>query len=158
MLNDKNDALEVVNPSKRFSNITDIIESNFFIYDSELNSMYNNVKELYETFKLAKKRFERKDTLQVSKSFVDYKQKLNDCIKYPYVLYDFIYLDTRICVTQYKKKYHVYSTYKPSQKLDVKKSYAEKLYGDFDNLESAKKLFADLVKEYCLNEVLRDLL
>ena len=87
----------------------------YLISDYELNCCFNDIKNLYDTFRLAKKRFERKDTLQIAPSQKKYMQAVVDSIKYPYVLYDFVDKNVRICIVQNKKKYYVFClNYTPS--------------------------------------------
>lgn len=89
----------------------------YLISDYELNCCFKDIKNLYDTFRLAKKRFERKDTLQIAPSQKKYMQAVVDSIKYPYVLYDFVDKNVRLCVVQNKKRYYVYAlNYRPSNR------------------------------------------
>ena len=50
--------------------------SQYLISDYELNCCFKDIKNLYDTFRLAKKRFERKDTLQIAPSQKKYMQAI----------------------------------------------------------------------------------
>lgn len=120
----------------------------YLISDYELNCCFNDIKNLYDTFRLAKKRFERKDSLQISPSQKKYMQAVVDSIKYPYVLYDFVDKNVRICVVQNKKKYYVYClNYIP------KSSYSHKagqvgFYCESDNIAKTCEQWTFVLQDY----------
>lgn len=150
----KNDFPDI--PPSRYGSIADLLGSTFLISDSELNMCFSNIKNIYEIFKDAKKRFERRDSLNVSRSAVEYMQLKKDCHSYPYVLYDFVSHNVRICLTQYKKKYSVCCIGFTPQNYERLPYVGKNLYGSFDLLSDASQAFLDFVRDY-LRQVFKDL-
>ena len=135
---------------KRFSKISDLMGSKFLFFDSELQSMYNNVEELYQTMKNVKKRFDRKETLRISKTQTEYMQLYEDSKKYPYVLYNFICLDFNIAISRLFHTYYIYCNsgekkFKPDLERFYKYPY---FYGGFDTLNEAVYYFKRTVLQY----------
>lgn len=124
------------------------INSKFLFYDYELTDCYNSVKALWDIFKRVKKRFDRKETLTISKSVCDFLQLKKDAELYPYVLYDFKCHSMRVCIIQRYKQYFVYCSCPNYKKVyDKYKSEwkAPDLYGGYDRLSDCVPLFVSIV-------------
>lgn len=120
-------------------------------YDWELEKSFADVKRLYDTFKRAKKRFERKETIQISKSMCDYIQKCKDVELNPYILYKFDFGSDRICLCQERKIYYVYVSVSDLSIYKQKFSDCFKFgnfFGGYDTLSSAITLYAEMVMFY----------
>lgn len=124
------------------------LNSKFLYYDYELVDCFNAVKNLYDIFKRVKKRFDRKDTLTISKSVCDFLQLKRDSDLYPYVLYDFKCHTVRICIIQKNKRYYTYVSC-PNTRLVYDKYKSEwkdiDLYGGYDRLSDCVPLFLSIV-------------
>ena len=131
-----------------------IANPRFLFYDYELVDCYNAVKNLYDVFKRVHKRFERRETLTLSKSVCDFIQLQKDVDLYPYVLYDFKCHSSRVCIFQKSKKYYVYVSV-PNDKAVYKKYQADwkdsDLYGGYDRLSDCVSLFMSIVNFVCVN-------
>lgn len=131
-----------------------VLNPKFLFYDYELQDLFNSVKNLYDIFKRSKKRFDRKDTLTISKSVCDFLQLQKDADLYPYVLYDFKCCSSRVCIFQKCKRYYVYVSVPNSQLVYKKYSKEWKdsdLYGGFDRLSDCVSLFISIVNFVCVN-------
>lgn len=146
---------EFLKPESRFSRIEDLAKGQCLFFDVELTQCFSQIKSLYDTFKNARKRFERKDTLQISSSATQYMQNVRDSQLYPYVLYDFVNKDVRICVHRLHHKYYVYVVgYSPDTRFYH--SVEPYHYGGFDDLSDACQMFLDIVRDYlrfCFKEL-----
>ena len=139
---------------KDFPPMSKRINSKFLYYDYELCDCFNAIKTLYDIFKRVKKRFDRKDTLTISKSVADWLQLKRDSDLYPYVLYDFKCNSSRICIIQHAKRYYVYVNVPNSNAIYKKyecdwKDYD--LYGGYERLSDCVSLYISIVNFVCVN-------
>lgn len=130
------------------------LNSKFLFYDYELTDCYNSIKALWDIFKRVKKRFDRKDTLTISKSVCDFLQLKKDADLYPYVLYDFKCHSMRVCIIQRQKRYFVYCSCPNWRKVYAKYKGDWKdldIYGGYDRLSDCVPLFVSMVNFLCVN-------
>lgn len=130
------------------------INPKFLYYDYELVDCFNAVKNLYDIFKRVKKRFDRKDTLTVSKSVADFLQLQKDADLYPYILYDFKCNTVRVCVIQHSKRYYVYvsaANPEPIQKKFKAEWLGYDFFGNYDRLKDSLSLFLSIVSFCSMN-------
>lgn len=119
------------------------------IYDKELEVLFNNVKSMYDILKLAKERFLRKDSINISKSVTQYMQKIKDLEDYPYALYTFLHRNVKICIVQKRKRFHVFAIGARFFDVFQKEFYQPDMYGDFDNLSDCIELYDEIVRWFC---------
>lgn len=120
-------------------------------YDKDLEAIRKDVKHLSDILKNMILRYDRHETLQIAKSTFDYITQREMYAVYPNMYYDFRFGDTRICIGQKrknnKKKYFVSCVgYKPSWKFN--KLITELGYGEFEDIEEAKKLMFGIVDDF----------
>lgn len=132
-------------PDSRYSDIASLLKGQCLFLDAELSACWRAVKSLYDIFKVAKKRFDRRDTLQVSSSVAQFYQFTQDSVRYPYVLYDFIHKSDRICIVQNKGVYKVFCS-SPLKNFEPDES--KLFYGHFDNLSDCVNYWFDMVRSY----------
>lgn len=135
-----------------YKHVTDFLDNTHcLIFDTELDTLYKNVKNMYDILKLAKERFQRKDTLNISSSIAKYMENVNDIDKYPYVLYQFLHRNVKICITQYKKRYYVYAVGWDFLSHFRKYVYQnnKSLFGGYMSLSDTIELYDDMVRSYC---------
>lgn len=138
-------------PQPRFPSLSDMMTDKVLVFDYELNNTYKQIKNIYDVFTRAKKRFERRQTLNLAKSAVEYIQLQKDKEKYPYVLYDFVCDTVRICICHYRSLYHISVVgWQPVLRFGVvrSKTGVPTLYCDFENLDEAAQCFCDVVRDY----------
>lgn len=146
-------------PLPRYPTLSDSMTDKVLVFDFELNNIYKQVKNIYEVLTRSKKRFERRETLNLAKSAVEYIQLQHDKDKYPYVLYDFVCDTVRICICHYKDFYHISIIgWNPSLQFGLYRSSTgiNSLYGDYEELDEAAQAFLDCVRDY-MREVFREL-
>lgn len=144
-------------PSSPFDKL--MSSSNYLLYDVELKDLFKDIKHSYDVMRRVYDRFIRRDQLNVAPSVAKYMQVLKDLDKYPYTLYYFVHRDVKICISQFKKRYHVYvANFVPSPDFDEYKYRGDpRFYGDYVNLSDAVPLFERLIHN-CLQRVLGVLL
>lgn len=107
--------------------LLDLIEKHCLFFDSELRVAHKLVKELSDIFKRVYKRFERRETLQITASVARYMELDNEIQHYPHLLYDFKCRDVRICICKIRGIYHILC-------LNFRPSFsATRLKPDFDD-------------------------
>lgn len=128
-----------------------ICRSQLLFSDYEMSRCFKIIKELFDVFKRAKKRFDRKETLRVSPTVSQFVQMSKDSEDYPYILNDFRFEGKRICICQYKKHYYVYCDI-DDETLSYFRNYKNysmpNFYGDFSTLCEAQSLFLSIVNRY----------
>lgn len=133
-----------------YENLHDVLsKTHCLIYDVELDSLYASAKNMYDILKLAKERFLRKDSINISKSVCEYMQKIKDLEDYPYSLYTFLHRNVKICIIQKKKRFHVFAIGADFFNVFQKDFYQPDLYGDFDNLSDCIELYDEFVRWFC---------
>lgn len=134
--------------------IDDVSHHQYLFADFELNRLTSLVKELYDTFKRAKKRFDRKETLELSPSLCKYIQSRVDALEHPFILYSFVNDGQKVMVYQHKKKYYVYCNFSVSKRFSCYRTgFNSELYGNFDFLADAVQLFLNIVCDYTLDKI-----
>ena len=126
-------------------------------YDSELRRLSKLFDEQYKIFKNIKKRAERRQTIQISKSLFDYVEKSRTRFTCPQTFYDFKYDDYRVCIYFYSGKYSILCIgfdFRDGNFRSLDWFGKGKLYGEFKNLSDSLALYCNAV-DYLLNRVLR---
>lgn len=146
-----------IEPPTRIEDIEQKLDSSFVITDKELNAAFKYVKGLYDVFKDAKKRFERRETMNVSSSALKYMQLKRDVVSYPYVLYDFVCENVRCCIVRFKSFYTVCCIgFKPWNNDKTLIPVGRSCYGRFDTLDDCVQGFLDCIRDYlrlCFKEL-----
>ena len=141
-----NDSVE---PPTRLEDIEQKLDSSFIISDKELSAAFKYVKALYDVFKDAKKRFERRDSVYVSSSALKFMQLKRDVVSYPYVLYDFVCDSARCCIVHFHSFYTICCIgFKPWNEDKKLIPMGRSCYGRFDTLEDSVQGFLDCVRDY----------
>ena len=124
-------------------------------YDYDLKELSSSFDSLYKTFKRIRKRAERRQTVQISKSLFDYYEKKQDIIKIPQKYFDFRCDNDRICVYKYRNFYSVLCVGFDYPSQGVKRfeywSGAGTPYGKFSIARDAIPLFIEIVYWYVTN-------
>lgn len=129
-----------------------VCRSELLFADYDMTKCFNLIKQLFDIFKRAKKRFDRRDSLQVSPTVSQFFQSVKDSEDYPYILNDFRYNGTRICICQNKKHYYVYASGIDKDTANFFKDYKNysmpNFYGDFPSVGLAQGLFLTMVSKF----------
>lgn len=80
---------------------------NTVYYDSELKALDRAFKDCYEIFKQIRKRSERRETVQISKSLFDYVERKKFINSDPSLFFDLHFDDYRCCIYYWRKKYRI---------------------------------------------------
>ena len=117
-------------------------------YDCELRELSRHFEEIYKIFKDIKKRADRRQTVQISKSVFDYYEKKKALGVTPQQFYDFRYGSYRICIFRYRSKFSVLCVgfdYPNHDREDIYWIGPGFLYGRFSNINDAVKLYTEIV-------------
>ena len=122
-------------------------------YDSDLERIRRLSNDLQNVLNEMTLRFDRHDTLQIAKSVFDYVTQREMYNFYPHMYYDFRFGDSRICIglSRANNEAH-YFVKNVGCVLDSRfNEYISSFgYGDFDDIESAKTLFSEIVRDFIL--------
>lgn len=122
--------------------------SDCVFYDSELSALKKSFRDAYKILKDIDKRADRRQTVQISKSLFDYSEKRKDLAKMPNYFYSFNFLDYKIAIFRYQKKYHVLTngfTWSSDYVSRCEWLFDGHLYLDFDTVQDCIKPFLDCV-------------
>lgn len=124
-------------------------------YDHDLKSLSKSFDELYNLFKVIKKRHDRKSTQRISKSvfdFVDRRDRLNQS---PEMFYSCQYDCKRICILHVKDGFGIqFENWLPERDFlnTFYSSYRLNEYcvlGTFNDLDSAIDSYIVFVEQFC---------
>ena len=130
--------------------------SECYYYDFDLKELSENFDNLYKIFKRIRKRAERRQTIQISKSIFDYYSKKDDLKRIPQKYFDFRHGDIRVCLYKYRNSFSVvcvgfdypYESRREDYYIGVGTPY-----GSFATYDLAVPLFEQIVKWYLDNFV-----
>lgn len=128
-------------------------------YDVELKRLSKDFDDLYKVFKEIKKRADRRQTLQISKSVFDYYERKQDFKVCPQRYFDFRYNNVHIALYRFRGALCILlvgcelpSGFALPQLNDFCGSGI--LYGPFDDENYCKLVFADICYEVIGNDIL----
>lgn len=154
----KNDNLKQIEiePDNRYQDIRSLLRGQCLFLDYELTQSFSAIKKLYDIFKSAKKRFDRRDTLQVAQSLARYYQFEVDKARYPYILFDFVQKNFRICIVSCESHYHIYTNIPYFDTLCPVEKIGANLFCDFKSLSECKNRWLEYIRNW-INSQLSEL-
>ncbi|QCS36379.1 hypothetical protein [Capybara microvirus Cap3_SP_320] len=123
------------------------LDSQCLIYDNELCDAFVLSEALHACLKAIKHRYDRRDSVRLSRSVCEYIELHDSRYSHPHLVYCYTCDPVRICValSPLDRKYHIFSTLP----LDLQRSHVGPFYfGDFDLLGDAVSAFDDCVCSY----------
>lgn len=125
-------------------------------YDSELRELSQLFKDSYDVLKRIRKRADRHQTQQISKSLFDYVELKKTRSKVPQQFYDFVFDDYRVCIYYWRGYYSVMVVgfdfpyeYRNSDTFGV-----GTLHGEYKTIEDCFKLFLRAIS-YLISQIMR---
>ena len=82
--------------------------SHSLFFDVEMTSVIRLVKQISDIIKRVEKRFERRETYNVSRSLCEAVTRDIQYTKYPWLYYDFRFDKVRICVVKVRNYYYIH--------------------------------------------------
>lgn len=133
--------------------LIDLLDRHCLFFDSEFKALMKCVSTMHDICKRIYKRFERRETIQISPSVARYVEFDEETRRYPHILYNFTARDARICIVHIKMRYHICClNFEPSYTSTSLSpcSHDSRLYGDWSELnDEVLNRFLDCVFEYC---------
>jgi len=133
--------------------LVDLLDRHALFFDSEFRAVMKMVENMHDICKRIYKRFERRETIQISPSVARYVEFDEEIRRYPHILYNFTSKDVRICIVHIKTRYHICCiNFQPSfSSTSLSPFYDDgRLYGDWDSMsDDVLNRWLDCVFEYC---------
>lgn len=130
--------------------------SDCYFYDVDLRELSASFDSIYKVFKRIRKRAERRQTVQISKTIFDYYDRKADLARVPQKYYDFRNGTDRICLYAYRGFYSVLCVGFMYPKLYKREDIYLGVgfpYGKTKSLDEIKKLFYEILWWYFENVI-----